>query len=99
MRKAPAILFDEPATGLDPLTEKAFHTNMASMLQNKAVLWITHRLSGLERMDEIIVLHNGSICERGVHGELLKRKGMYWRLWQLEREKEWSRLLNKAASL
>ncbi|MNH43208.1 Lipid A export ATP-binding/permease protein MsbA [compost metagenome] len=56
-------------------------------------------MSGLERMDEIIVLHNGSICERGVHGELLKRKGMYWRLWQLEREKEWSRLLNKAASL
>ncbi|WP_208414624.1 thiol reductant ABC exporter subunit CydD [Paenibacillus castaneae] len=90
VRKAPAILFDEPATGLDSLTEQAFHVNIEPLLREKAVLWITHKLSGLERMDEIIVLHNGTVCERGKHEDLLKRQGIYWRLWQLEREKDWS---------
>lgn len=90
VRKAPAILFDEPATGLDSLTEQAFHINIASLLQDKAVLWITHRLSGLEQMDEIIVLHNGVVYERGLHEELLAHKGMYWQMWQLEREREYS---------
>lgn len=99
VRKAPAILFDEPATGLDPLTEKAFHTNIDSQLQDKAALWITHRLSGLERMDEIIVLQSGVVYERGTHEELLERKGMYWQLWQLEREREWSRLMHGEARM
>lgn len=92
VRKAPALLLDEPATGLDPLTERAFHVNLAPVLKEKAVLWITHKLSGLTHMDEIIVLHQGSICERGTHEELLMRKGMYWRLWNIERDKDWSKL-------
>lgn len=91
LRDAPAILFDEPATGLDPLTERAFTAEIEPLLQKKAVLWITHKLAGLERMDEIIVLQNGSVSERGTHQQLLERKGAYWRLWKLEREREWDR--------
>lgn len=82
VRRAPAMLFDEPATGLDPLTERAFELHSSPLLRTKAVLWITHQLTGLERMDEIIVLQHGAVSERGTHHELLERKGDYWRLTQ-----------------
>ncbi|GIP33442.1 thiol reductant ABC exporter subunit CydD [Paenibacillus sp. J2TS4] len=88
VRNSPAILFDEPGTGLDPLTEQAFTVNLEPVLASKAVLWITHKLAGLERMDEILVLHNGIIRERGTHEELLGRGGLYWGLWKFQKEKE-----------
>lgn len=91
VRNAPAMLLDEPTVGLDALTEQALIGNMNTLLSDKAVLWITHQLAGLHRMDEIIVLHRGSIRERGTHEELLKRKGLYWRMWQLERAGGWER--------
>ncbi|WP_217597323.1 thiol reductant ABC exporter subunit CydD [Cohnella sp. GbtcB17] len=86
---APAILFDEPETGLDALTARAFEDNMETALKDKAVLWATHRLSGLARMDEILVLDQGSVRERGNHAELLRARGLYWRMWRLEREQDW----------
>ncbi|MFD0712088.1 thiol reductant ABC exporter subunit CydD [Paenibacillus sp. GCM10027626] len=85
IRNAPAMLFDEPGTGLDPITEQAFTVNLEQALADKAVLWITHKLAGLEAMDEIIVLSQGRVHERGTHAELLQRKGMYWQLWELQR--------------
>ncbi|MCD9020597.1 ATP-binding cassette domain-containing protein [Cohnella silvisoli] len=88
--QSPAILFDEPATGLDPLTERAFINKLDELTKDNAVLWITHSLAGLDGMDGTIVLQNGSVSERGKHSELLRNKGYYyWRLWQLEREKDW----------
>ncbi|MCZ8514780.1 thiol reductant ABC exporter subunit CydD [Paenibacillus filicis] len=84
VRRTPAILFDEPSTGLDPLTEQAFTVNLEPLLEGKAVLWITHKLSGLEKMDEIIVLHNGTVYERGTHDELLALGGMYRKLWEFQ---------------
>ncbi|THF84665.1 thiol reductant ABC exporter subunit CydD [Cohnella fermenti] len=95
LMKTPAILFDEPATGLDPLTERAFIRGMNDALADRAVLWVTHRLTGLDRMDEIIVLHEGAIVERGVHRELLSARGYYYRLWQLERERDWREALER----
>jgi ABC-type multidrug transport system fused ATPase/permease subunit len=47
----------------------------------RAVLVITHRLVGLEGMDEIIVLENGRVVERGRHVELLSAGGRYWQMW------------------
>ncbi|UVI30686.1 thiol reductant ABC exporter subunit CydD [Paenibacillus spongiae] len=93
VREAPAILFDEPGTGLDPLTEQAFTSHIEPLLGEKAVLWITHKLTGLERMDEIIVLQNGTVAERGAHQELLERHGVYWKLWKLQRDRERTREL------
>ncbi|MNN61713.1 putative multidrug resistance ABC transporter ATP-binding/permease protein YheH [compost metagenome] len=48
------------------------------------MLWITHKLTGLERMDHILVLKNGQIVERGTHEELLQMQGEYWRLFRLQ---------------
>ncbi|MCS7462676.1 thiol reductant ABC exporter subunit CydD [Paenibacillus doosanensis] len=88
LRRTPALLLDEPATGLDVLTEEAFMNNLQSVWKRQAVVWITHKLSGLERMDEIIVMHQGEVKERGTHEQLLRLEGYYYRLWRLEREKE-----------
>jgi len=87
VRQAPAILFDEPGTGLDPLTEQAFTVSIDPLLRKKAVLWITHKLTGLEQMDEIIVLQNGTVAERGTHRQLLELQGVYWKLWSLQKHK------------
>ncbi|TBL76094.1 thiol reductant ABC exporter subunit CydD [Paenibacillus thalictri] len=84
VRQAPAILFDEPSTGLDPLTEQAFNVHLEPLLADKAVLWITHKLSGLEKMDEIILLHNGIVHERGTHDELMSLGKMYRKLWDYQ---------------
>jgi ATP-binding cassette subfamily C protein CydC len=47
-------------------------------MQTRATLIITHRLIAMERMDEIIVLDQGHICERGTHQELIQAHGLYW---------------------
>lgn len=100
VRRAPIMLFDEPATGLDVLTEQAFRHQLNDVLRDKAVLWITHNLTGLERMDEIIVLHEGEVIERGTHRELLRQRGYYWHLSQLEHDEHVQKeLLSKAKSL
>jgi ATP-binding cassette subfamily C protein CydCD len=100
VRRAPIMLFDEPTTGLDVLTEQAFREQLDEVLREKAVLWITHNLTGLERMDEIIVLHEGEVLERGTHQELLRHKGYYWHLSQLEHDQHIQKeILSKVKSL
>jgi len=86
LRDAPFVLFDEPATGLDPLTERSVRHNLDHRLKDKGILWITHKLAGLDRMDEIIVLGNGAVTERGTHAELVATGGGYARMWWLERQ-------------
>jgi len=84
-----ALLFDEPSTGLDRLTEQAFLKNIRHIERQHAVLWITHRLQQVVEMDEIIVLNKGQMVERGTHEQLLALKGLYWRMWCLERAQDW----------
>lgn len=87
LRDAPVLLFDEPTAGLDSVTEAAFLRQAeAAAFPGKSVLWITHKLTGLERMDQILVLKNGQIVERGSHEELLHLRGEYWRLFRLQQE-------------
>lgn len=84
LKDAPFILFDEPAAGLDPLTERALVENLQHRLGGKGVLWITHKLTGMDLMDEIIVLHGGTVAERGTEAELLARRERYFRFRMLE---------------
>jgi ABC-type multidrug transport system fused ATPase/permease subunit len=85
LRNAPVLFFDEPTAGLDSVTEEAFLRQAeAAAFPGKSVLWITHKLTGLERMDHILVLKSGRIVERGSHEELLRLRGEYWRLFRLQ---------------
>jgi ATP-binding cassette subfamily C protein CydCD len=84
LKEAPILILDEPTANLDPITEKQVLDTLFEIMRGKSSLLITHRLVGLENMDEIIVLDQGKIVERGSHNNLLKSDGMYHRLWDLQ---------------
>jgi ATP-binding cassette, subfamily C, bacterial CydC len=84
LQDAPIFLLDEPTANLDTLTERRILDTLFSLAQGHSLLLITHRLVGLENMDEILVLENGRIVERGTQAELLSLGGLYRRLWDLQ---------------
>ncbi len=78
---APVVIFDEPAAHLDPAGAEALHQRLCDERENgRAVLVIAHALNGLDRFDEIIVLDQGRVVERGDHSALLAAGGRYARL-------------------
>lgn len=83
LRQAPILLLDEPTANLDPLTERRILENIFALADRRSLLLITHRLIGLEAMDEILILEGGQVVERGRHAELL-RGGLYWRMLAIQ---------------
>jgi thiol reductant ABC exporter CydC subunit len=81
LQDAPVFLLDEPTANLDALTEDAILTTLARITQPKTLLWITHRMKGLEYLDEIIVLEKGQIKECGRHDQLMTKQGLYYQMW------------------
>jgi ABC-type multidrug transport system fused ATPase/permease subunit len=82
LKTARLVLFDEATAALDPATERAVWRAVRAMAGNATILAVTHRLSTVAGADEILVLDRGEIVERGRHGELLARGGLYARLWR-----------------
>ncbi len=78
-------MLDEPAEHLEPAAADALTADLLAVTHGRSALLITHRLSGLERVDEIVVLDAGGIVERGTHGALLATGGRYAALWWEER--------------
>ncbi len=77
-------ILDEPTANLDPVTEKQVLETLFALMRRKTSLLITHRLVGLENMDEIIVMNHGQIAERGTQKHLMETGGLYRRLWDLQ---------------
>jgi thiol reductant ABC exporter CydC subunit len=86
LKDAPIMICDEPTANLDPLNEKQVLRTLFETMQGKTSVLITHRLIGLENMNEILVLDKGQIVERGTHSELIARAGLYRRLWDLQNQ-------------
>ena len=87
--KNPAILvFDEATSALDTATEQEIQRNLAELSKGRTTLAIAHRLSTVVDADEIIVLANGTIAERGKHGDLLLQQGIYATMWQRQQESQ-----------
>ena len=84
IKDAPILILDEPTANLDPLTEKQVLETLFNLMKRKTSLLITHRLVGLENMDEIIVMNHGQIVERGTHAELTDSNSLYRRLLDLQ---------------
>jgi ABC-type transport system involved in Fe-S cluster assembly fused permease/ATPase subunit len=85
--KDPAILiFDEATSALDTHTERAIQANLNEIARGRTTLVIAHRLSTVVDADEILVLEDGQIVERGRHGALLAAGGTYAAMWQRQQE-------------
>jgi thiol reductant ABC exporter CydC subunit len=84
LKDAPLFIFDEPTANLDPASEQRLLGTLRQVIAGKSVLWITHRLVGLEEMDEILVMDKGRIVEHGTHAALLEQDGLYRKLWGLQ---------------
>ena len=90
--KAPPILvLDEATSALDSHTEQEIQEALERVSRNRTSLVIAHRLSTIVGADEIIVLDQGRIAERGTHAELLAAEGLYASMWNRQREAQEAR--------
>lgn len=87
--KNPAILiFDEATSALDSKSEKAIQAELRTIAQNRTTLVIAHRLSTVVDADQILVMDQGRIVERGTHRELLAHNQHYAQMWNLQKQEE-----------
>jgi len=85
--KRPRILvFDEATSSLDSRTEQAIQETLAQVAENHTTLVIAHRLSTVVDADEILVMSEGRIVERGNHAQLLAQQGIYQEMWELQQK-------------
>lgn len=82
LHDAPILLLDEPTEGLDKQTEQSIMALFEKHFEGKTVIFITHRLIGLEAMDSIVLIEQGEIVEHGSHDTLLNEQGRYFQLRQ-----------------
>ena len=78
------LILDEATSSVDTETEQLIQHALRVLLAGRTAIVIAHRLSTVQYVDEILVIHKGRIRERGTHQELLARRGMYWRLYELQ---------------
>ena len=85
LKGAPIILLDEATASLDPENEAHVQHAVGELVKNRTVVVIAHKLKTVRNADCILVIDGGRIVERGTHDELLAAKGMYARMWDLQR--------------
>lgn len=85
LQDTPIILVDEATIGLDPITEHHLIKTMFSAAENKTIIWVTHHLAGVEKMDKVIFMEAGNIAMQGSHHELLRTNEHYQRLYAMDR--------------
>ncbi|WP_329903396.1 ABC transporter ATP-binding protein [Porphyromonas pogonae] len=81
LKDAPILLLDEATAFADPENEHEIQIALRSLMENKTVVMIAHRLSSVTNVDRIIVIEEGTIAEQGNHQELLDNKGLYYTMW------------------
>ncbi len=81
----PVVLLDEPTEGLDPQTADDVMADLLASTRGRTTLVVTHRLAGLDAVDEIVVMDAGRVVQRGTHAELVAADGPYQDLWWASR--------------
>ncbi|MBR1600678.1 MAG: ABC transporter ATP-binding protein [Alphaproteobacteria bacterium] len=84
LKNAPILILDEATSALDSDSEQFIQKSLKKLMKGKTVIAIAHRLSTLKEMDRLIVMDKGKIVEEGSHEELLKRKGAYYKFYQIQ---------------
>lgn len=78
------LILDEATANIDTETEEAIQVALQKMRKGRTTIAIAHRLSTIQDADQILVLHQGSIVERGTHQELLAKQGLYYKMYLLQ---------------
>lgn len=78
------LILDEATSSIDTETESSIQQAIARVMQYRTSVIVAHRLSTIQRADNIIVLHHGEIREQGSHQDLLALQGLYWKLYKLQ---------------
>ena len=82
------LLLDEATSSIDTATEALIEDALRVLMAGRSVLAIAHRLSTIQDMDQILVLHKGQLREQGSHQALLAARGLYFRLFELQRHRQ-----------
>ena len=84
LKKPALLIFDEATSALDSKTERAFQEELFNLARNRTTLIIAHRLSTVVHADQILVMDQGKIIERGTHQQLMQANGRYTSMWQMQ---------------
>ncbi|PYR88440.1 MAG: hypothetical protein DMG19_08730 [Acidobacteria bacterium] len=84
LKNAPILILDEATSSLDTQSEALVQQAFENLMEGRTTIVIAHRLSTVRRADRILVLADGRIRESGTHEELVLRRGLYWRLYNLQ---------------
>lgn len=94
LKDSPIVIMDEASAAIDPDNEHELQKAFKNLMKNKTVIMIAHRLSVIQGVDEILVLENGTVKERGNHAQLFARNGDYKKLYSLYSEANEWRIVN-----
>src|SRR5690606_25872801 len=98
LKNPPILVFDEATSALDTRSERLIQEELERLSESRTTLVIAHRLSTVVNADEILVLEQGRVIERGRHEALLARRGLYAQMWALQqRQSELERAERRAA--
>jgi ATP-binding cassette subfamily B protein/subfamily B ATP-binding cassette protein MsbA len=84
LKNSPILILDEATASVDTATERLIQEALERLMANRTSFVIAHRLSTIRKADQILVLRNGEIIERGSHDELLAADGLYARLAKIQ---------------
>lgn len=83
-RSSPFIIFDEPTSSIDALSERKIFNRVYTFFNNKTVIIISHRFSTVKNADRILVIEKGKILEEVTHSQLISLNGIYAKAFQLQ---------------
>ncbi|OUM68517.1 hypothetical protein PIROE2DRAFT_3817 [Piromyces sp. E2] len=84
LKDSPVVLLDEATSSLDPENEVEVQKGISELIYGRNVIVISHHLRTIKEADNIIVLENGYVVEQGTHQQLMRRQGLYKRLWDIQ---------------
>ena len=80
----PILVLDEATSSLDSESESLIQEALKELMKEKTVIVVAHRLSTILEMDRIVVIDGGRVVDEGTHQQLLKKKGIYKTLWEIQ---------------
>ena len=88
LKNPPILIFDEATSALDSAVERAIQEQLEMVSRDRTTLIVAHRLSTVVDADRILVMERGRVVESGTHTELLRRGGLYLRLWEMQQQRK-----------